>query len=59
MYQPQPHSYKFSILLSEIGQGIIKIPQFQREFVWSKEQSAKLKKQLHYLEIYVKIASEK
>jgi len=42
MYQPQPQSYKFSVLLSEIGQGIIKIPQFQREFVWTKEQSAKL-----------------
>lgn len=42
MYQPETHSYKFTALLSDIEQGLIKIPQFQREFVWSKEQSAKL-----------------
>lgn len=42
MYQPEPHSFKFSVLLNDIEQGQIKIPQFQRDFVWSKEQSAKL-----------------
>lgn len=42
MYQPEPHSFKFSVLLNDIEQGLIKIPQFQRDFVWSKEQSAKL-----------------
>ena len=42
MYQPETQTYKFAALLLDIEQGIIKIPQFQREFVWSKEQSAKL-----------------
>lgn len=42
MYQPETHSYKFTALLSDIEQGSIKIPQFQRDFVWTKEQSAKL-----------------
>lgn len=42
MYQPEQHSYKFTSLLNDIEQGLIKIPQFQRDFVWSKEQSAKL-----------------
>lgn len=42
MYQPETHSFKFSALLNDIEQGLIKIPQFQRDFVWSKEQSAKL-----------------
>ncbi|AEF93201.1 Protein of unknown function DUF2081 [Desulfotomaculum nigrificans CO-1-SRB] len=42
MYQPEPHSFKFTVLLNDIEQGLIKIPQFQRDFVWSKEQSAKL-----------------
>lgn len=42
MYQPEPQSMTFSILIHDIDKGIIKIPQFQRDFVWSKEQSAKL-----------------
>lgn len=42
MYQPETHPYKFTVLLNDIEQGLIKIPQFQRDFVWSKEQSAKL-----------------
>jgi hypothetical protein len=42
MYQPEPHSFKFTSLLNDIEQGLIKIPQFQRDFVWSKEQSARL-----------------
>ena len=42
MYQPETHSYKFNALLLDIEKGTTKIPQFQREFVWSKEQSAKL-----------------
>lgn len=42
MYQPEPQSITFSTLLHDIEKGIIKIPQFQRDFVWSKEQSAKL-----------------
>ncbi|WJE15751.1 DUF262 domain-containing protein [Halobacillus sp. ACCC02827] len=42
MYQPEPQSITFSTLISDIDKGIIKIPQFQRDFVWSLEQSAKL-----------------
>ena len=42
MNQPEPQSMPFPILMSEIEKGIIKIPQFQRDFVWTKEKSAKL-----------------
>jgi Protein of unknown function DUF262 len=42
MYSPEPHSITFSTLISDIDKGIIKIPQFQRNFVWSLEESAKL-----------------
>ncbi|PPA69441.1 DUF262 domain-containing protein [Jeotgalibacillus proteolyticus] len=42
MYQPDPQSITFSTLIHDIDKGIIKIPQFQRDFVWSLEQSAKL-----------------
>lgn len=42
MYQPEPQSVTFSILINDIDKGIIKIPQFQRDFVWSLEQSANL-----------------
>ncbi|WP_107937329.1 DUF262 domain-containing protein [Ureibacillus chungkukjangi] len=42
MYQQEPQSVTFSILINDIDKGIIKIPQFQRDFVWSLEQSAKL-----------------
>jgi hypothetical protein len=42
VYQPEPQSMTFSMLINDIDKGIIKIPQFQRDFVWSLEQSAKL-----------------
>lgn len=42
MNLPEPQSLPFSSLLNDIDKGIIKIPQFQRDFVWSKEKSAKL-----------------
>ena len=42
MYQPETNSKNFSALLYDIDNGSIKIPQFQRDFVWSKEKSAKL-----------------
>ncbi|ADC51465.1 hypothetical protein BpOF4_17110 [Alkalihalophilus pseudofirmus OF4] len=42
MYQPEPQSMTFSTLISDIDKGIIKIPQFQRDFVWTINQSAKL-----------------
>ncbi len=32
----------FNSLISEIEDGVVKIPQFQRQFVWEKKKSAKL-----------------
>ena len=40
--QPKPDSKKYSDLISEIQKGIIKIPKFQREFVWSIDKTAQL-----------------
>ena len=42
MNLPEPHTMSFSSLQSDIQKGLIKIPQFQRNFVWNKEKSAKL-----------------
>lgn len=42
MNLPEPQSVTFSSLFAEIENGTIKIPQFQRNFVWSKAKSAKL-----------------
>lgn len=39
---PENVSKKYSILFSAIDEGKMKIPQFQRDFVWDKEQTAKL-----------------
>ena len=33
---------QYNVLISNIEQGLIKIPQFQRKFVWSLEQTANL-----------------
>lgn len=38
--QPKPDSKKYSELIDEIQKGIIKIPKFQREFVWSIDETA-------------------
>jgi hypothetical protein len=40
--QPKPDSKKYTDLISEIQKGQIKIPKFQRNFVWSVEKTAKL-----------------
>ncbi len=40
--QPKPDSKKYSDLINEVQKGIIKIPKFQREFVWSIDKTAKL-----------------
>ena len=40
--QPKPDSKKYFDLINEIEKGIIKIPNFQREFVWSIDKTAKL-----------------
>lgn len=42
MQLPQPTHAKYSALLNEIKRGQIKIPQFQRDFVWSIQKSAAL-----------------
>ncbi len=40
--QPKPDSKKYADLISEIQKGIIKIPKFQRDFVWTIDKTAKL-----------------
>ena len=42
MDQPEPQSLPFPTLMSDIEKGLVKIPQFQRDFVWTKEKSALL-----------------
>ncbi len=39
---PQPQTKTFSSLISDIETGQIKIPQFQRDFVWSLQKSASI-----------------
>ncbi len=40
--QPKPDSKKYSDLIRDIEKGVIKIPKFQRDFVWSVDKTAKL-----------------
>ena len=40
--QPENQSKTYAALFSAIDEGKIKVPQFQRDFVWSKEQTARL-----------------
>lgn len=40
--QPKPDSKKYADLINEIEKGIIKIPKFQRDFVWTIDKTAKL-----------------
>jgi uncharacterized protein with ParB-like and HNH nuclease domain len=42
MKLPEPQTRTFSSLISEIEKGQIKIPQFQRDFVWTVQKSAGL-----------------
>ena len=42
MLQPENQSKKYQHLFAGIDSGQIKIPQFQRDFIWNKEQTAKL-----------------
>jgi hypothetical protein len=42
MQQPQPIAQQFSAIIQQIEQGTLKIPQFQRNFVWDRRKSAKL-----------------
>lgn len=42
MLQPENQSRKYEALFADIDTGRMKIPMFQRDFVWTKEQTAKL-----------------
>ncbi len=42
MMLPEPQSKTFTSIISEIETGQIKIPQFQRDFVWDIQKSAQL-----------------
>ncbi len=42
LLQPDNSNKKYEALFVQIDTGEIKLPRFQREFVWDKEQSAKL-----------------
>jgi len=42
LLRPENTNKKYEALFLEIDSGQIKLPMFQREFVWDKEQSAKL-----------------
>lgn len=40
--QPKPDSKKYTDLISEIQKGQVKVPKFQRDFVWSIDKTAGL-----------------
>src|SRR5215210_3098158 len=42
MKQPEPQGRSFSSLIESIEHGLVKIPQFQRDFVWTREKSVHL-----------------
>jgi uncharacterized protein with ParB-like and HNH nuclease domain len=42
MNLPEPQILPYSTLMSEIEKGVVKIPQFQRDFIWSKRKACKL-----------------
>ena len=42
MKQPENQSKKYSALFHDIDEGRVKIPQFQRDFVWGKAKTAAL-----------------
>ncbi len=42
MLQPENQPKKYEHLFNDIDRGIIKLPKFQRDFVWGKEQTASL-----------------
>lgn len=42
MLQPENQSKKYESLFNDIDTGKMKIPMFQRDFVWTKDQTAKL-----------------
>ena len=42
MQQPEPRAVSFPTLMQDVETGAVKIPQFQRGFVWNKNKSASL-----------------
>jgi len=42
LLRPENNNKKYEALFLDIDSGQIKLPMFQREFVWDKEQSSKL-----------------
>jgi len=42
MLQPENQSKRYDFLFADIDSGRIKIPKFQRDFIWSQVQTAKL-----------------
>lgn len=42
MFQPENQTKKYDFLFTDIDTGRIKIPKFQRDFVWKADQTAKL-----------------
>ena len=38
----EPQSFHITDLINDVKRGYIKIPQFQRDFIWSKEKAASL-----------------
>ncbi len=39
---PESQSFLITELINDVKRGLIKIPQFQRDFIWSKEKAASL-----------------
>jgi uncharacterized protein with ParB-like and HNH nuclease domain len=39
---PEPQSFLITDLINDVKRGYIKIPQFQRDFIWSKAKAASL-----------------
>ncbi|HEC1786220.1 TPA: DUF262 domain-containing protein, partial [Campylobacter lari] len=42
LIQPKPITRKYEDIIRNINEGFYQIPKFQRDFVWKKEQVAKL-----------------
>ncbi len=42
MKQPKPIGRQYGDIINNVNKGIYQIPKFQRDFVWSREQTAKL-----------------
>ena len=40
--QPEVQAKRYDVLFHDIERGDLKLPMFQRDFVWDKEQTAKL-----------------